>query len=221
MKNIKWKYILTPACAVIIIVGLVIGVNKTKIPHIIIRKANITEDLKEEKENLQVQLNINKIDSMALAKLDADIKVLDNVKLDFEFLDNIKVPSDLNNINRCALYIKGPNSKEYTILNNYEFVYRSEQQDRDIVIAFSTEHKPLRDYYIDDVNSKSKIGNVELEISQYKEMYIVTFNYKNINFDIETNNIKREELIEFLKSIIIGLQNYNVKLEEKDVGEYN
>ena len=73
---------------------------------------------------------------------------------------------------------------------------------RNITIAFSEIDKPLRDYYIDNQELKSKIGDVELEISQYKNMYIVTFSYNNLNFDIETNGITEDELVELLVSII-------------------
>ena len=48
----------------------------------------------------------------------------------------------------------------------------------------------------------SKIGDVNVIISKYEKMYVATFKYKEINFDIETNGITEEELVNLLESII-------------------
>ena len=91
----------------------------------------------------------------------------------------------------------------YDVLHDYVFDYHTEDNiTRNITIAFSEIDEPLRDYYIDNHELKSKIGDVEMEISQYENMYIVTFSYNNLNFDIEANGITEDELVELLVSII-------------------
>ena len=85
-----------------------------------------------------------------------------------------------------------------------------------IIIAFSEIEKPLRDYYIDVGDKVSKIGDIEFIISQYKDMYIVTFNFKDIYFDIETTGITENELLELLQSILTE-NNKNLTVEDKDI----
>lgn len=60
----------------------------------------------------------------------------------------------------------------------------------------------LRDYYIGGTKNISKIGDVELIISQWKDIYIVSFKHKDIFFDIETTGITENQLIDLLVSII-------------------
>ena len=80
-----------------------------------------------------------------------------------------------------------------------------------IIIAFSEIEEPIRDYYIDGGNKISKIGDVELKITQSEsqEMYIVTFEYKDIYFDIETTGITEDQLVDLLKSLINNITNIN------------
>lgn len=85
-----------------------------------------------------------------------------------------------------------------------------------VIIAFSEIEKPLRDYYIDVGDKVSKIGEIELVISQYKDMYIVTFNFKDIYFDIETTGITEDELLEILQSILTE-NNKNLIVGDKDI----
>ena len=59
-----------------------------------------------------------------------------------------------------------------------------------------------RDYFIQEGEKISKIGDVELKISQWEEMYIVTFEHNDIYFDIETTGITENQLVDLLESII-------------------
>ena len=47
-------------------------------------------------------------------------------------------------------------------------------------------------------------------------MYIVTFNFKDIYFDIETTGITENELLELLQSILTE-NNKNLTVEDKDI----
>ncbi len=47
-------------------------------------------------------------------------------------------------------------------------------------------------------------------------MYIVTFNFKDIYFDIETTGITENELLELLQSICTE-NNKNLTVEDKDI----
>ncbi len=48
----------------------------------------------------------------------------------------------------------------------------------------------------------SKINNTNVKIMINGNNYIVIFSYNNINYDIETNGISKEEFINLLNSII-------------------
>ena len=81
-------------------------------------------------------------------------------------------------------------------MHDYIFNYRKDDFNN-IKIAFSKLESPIRNYYVVERDKISQIGNAELKISQWEEMYIVTFEYKDIYFDIETTGITEEQLVSF------------------------
>ena len=86
-------------------------------------------------------------------------------------------------------------------MHDYVFNY-SKDYENSIKVAFSEVKEPIRDYFLDNSKKTSKIGDVDVIISQYEKMYVATFRCKDIYFDIETNGITEEEMINLLESII-------------------
>lgn len=201
MKNKSniWKWSFVPICLVVAISGiLLINDNKELNPNIF--KPNI-----ETKENFSIYVNdVSKI-SQGVLRLDADIKItnIENISY-FKEIDDIKMPSDFDNQEAHEIYVKSNReSNEYNILQSYVINYSNTKNDRYISVSFSKENKPIRDYYFSEEGSKrSRINNIELKIFKYNELYFTEFNYKDINFDIETINITEQELTDLLLSII-------------------
>ena len=177
-RNMKYlKYSLIPICLLLIISLFLITNNN---------KPDIFDDTKE--------IYINEIDNMNLTSLDSDIRVENNYMVEiYDELLNIVIPTDLNKTNGLAIFLSD------NTLNNYVIEYFNDE--RRITIAYSKTNTPIRDYFIDDGKS-SIINNTNLVISKYNTMYIVTFKYNDIYFDIETSNIKENELITLLESIV-------------------
>lgn len=198
-RNNMWKWSFVPICLVTIISGiLLVNNNKELKPYIY--KPNI-----ETKDNVSLYINdVSKMTQGAL-KFDANVKItnIENIQY-FKEIGNIKVPSDFDNQEAQEIYVKPDReSKEYSVLQSYVFNYSNTKKDRYIRVAFSKENKPIRDYYFSEEGSKiSKVNNIDLKIFKYNELYFVEFNYKNINFDIETTNITEQELIDLLLSIL-------------------
>lgn len=220
MSNLKLKYVLAPVCMVLIAVVGYVGFLNTNNN---LNNNPITDFRGGKEESLATTININKIDNMIMADLDAQEKLLNGVNIPYiGYMIGLEIPSDFDNKeNYKAIYVRSDrNVEKYDILNNYEFTYRNTSNNRKIIIAFSEKYVPLRDYEILDADKISKIGDVELIISQYKNMYIVKFTHKGINFDIETNDITESELISLLESIINRVDNplKPDELEDKDVG---
>ena len=120
----------------------------------------------------------------------------------FKFIESANIPEGYKLESSYNIYVRDDiNAEEYKVLHDYVFNYRENSENR-IIIAFSEIEKPLRDYYIDEGEKVSKIGETELVISQWEQMYIVTFEYKGIYFDIETTGITENELVDLLESII-------------------
>lgn len=115
-----------------------------------------------------------------------------------------KIPDKFTQTNFYTVKIPGYKdanlSDEYK-KHDYVFEYKTENNG-EIRIALCKEEEPLRDYFFEFKGKKSKIGNTELEISQYNNNYMVTFEFNNINYDIETENITENELLELLQSIL-------------------
>ena len=178
-RNMKYlKYSLIPICLLLVISLYLITNNNNK--------PDIFDDTKE--------IYINELDNMNLTSLDSDIRVENNYMVEtYDELLNIVIPDDLNKMNGSAIFLSDDT------LNNYVIEYFNDV--RRITIAYSKTNSPIRDYFIDDGKS-SIINNTNLVISKYNTMYIVTFKYNDIYFDIETSNIKENELIALLESII-------------------
>ena len=177
-RNMKYlKYSLIPICLLLVISLFLITNNN---------KPDIFDDTKE--------IYINEIDNMNLTTLDSDIRVENNYMVEiYDELLNIVIPTDLNKMNGSAIFLSD------NTLNNYVIEYFNDE--RRITIAYSKTNTPIRDYFIDD-GKPSIINNTNLVISKYNTIYIVTFKYNDIYFDIETSNIKEDELITLLESII-------------------
>ena len=221
-KSRKIIYGITSSAAVFILgVGIIIGTNtfnNSQIQDNHYEIADLQGDKQNKNESQEIKLNINKINEMSATSLDADIKTKEIEKLPekFEFIKNIKMPEEYKIERSYNIYTRNDiNKSEYDVLHDYVFNYRKDSMN-EIIIAFSEIEMPLRDYYIDVGDKVSKIGNIELIISQYKDMFIVTFNFKDMYFDIETTGITENELLELLQSIFTE-NNKNLTVEDKDV----
>ena len=200
-KNKKVIYVLSSICAVFILgIGIFVGVNKNLLP-------SNTVDIGQtdgKGESVKVELNINKVKDMSMTSLDADVKTieLENLPKEFAFVENLLVPNEYEFENGYTVYTThNIDTAEYNVLHDYLLNYRKDDLN-EIKIAFSKVESPIRDYFIGDGEKISKIGNVELKVSQWEKMYIVTFEYDDIYFDIETTGITENELVNLLKSII-------------------
>lgn len=209
IKNRKKLYTILSSCAVIFICSMiVIHSNILKLE----KDGDEIGSIQEIKEE-NIKIHINKIKKQGAMKLDADIQTRNledscmKAPYDIPF-DKFKIPKDINGVDLSAVYIKENDSKEYNVLNNYiNYYHDSDGNDRNITIAFSNSHKPLRDYYFGEDNGKtSTIADVEMTIYQYEKLYMTAFTCNDINFDIETENITEKELVTLLKSIVISLQ---------------
>lgn len=220
-KSRKIIYGITSSAAVFILgIGIIIGTNtfNNKIQDNHYEIADLQGDKQNKNESLEIKLNINRIKKILATSLDADIKTIEIEKLPekYEFIKNIKIPEEYKIENSYNIYTRNDiNKNEYNVLHDYVLNYRKDSMNK-ITIAFSEIEKPLRDYYIEDGDKVSKIGDIELIISQYKDMYIATFNFKDIFFDVETVGITESELIELLQSIL-NESNEKLTVEEKDL----
>lgn len=206
-KNKKVIYAISSACAVVILViGVFIGTGNLNDNLL---QNNLIGIGKTENNNnegtLNVELNINKLKDIGMTRLDVDIKTIEIESLPekYKFIENVKIPEEYRLEDSYNIFVReDKNIEEYNVLHDYVFCYEKDDLN-DIRISFSEKEEPVRDYYINNEKEKiSKIGNVELIISKWREMYIVTFQHKNLYFDIETTGITENQLIDLLKSII-------------------
>ena len=210
-KNNIWKYSLVPICLVVII-GIVLITNNNSSLKSSPPQNSESQVILEESN---IILNINKVDNVRAYKSDLDIKMIQDGNYYmipyFEELANLSLPSDFDNSQYFKIFGQSCYSAEkedcynapYDKLINYQFFYENTKNDRDIVISFSKDNKPARDYHFSEEGSKkSSINGIDLTIYQYEEIYFTEFVYKNIYFDIETTNITEQELSNLLISII-------------------
>lgn len=146
--------------------------------------------------------SINELDSVASHTFDAISKNVDekNLKYEFSFYEKLVNSNLLEDYKVEGIYIKDSNQK-YNKLNNY--VISSNKEDKSIMIAFSKDNEPLRDYFFDDKGDKyTTINGENIKIYSYKNSYIAVFSYNGVNFDIETSNADINDFKSILELII-------------------
>lgn len=198
-KNNMWKWSLVPICLVVVISGFLVFNSRNDNKTILENKPYIDEVN-------DVTLNINEITNNVVGtpKIDAEVKIVRDNDADFPIpYGIINIPKDLDKTYKYILYGReNKDSKDYNKLINYEIGY-SDDLDRSIQIAFSKDHKPVRDYHFSDEGSKSTtINGVELKIYKFENIYFTEFEFNGYNFDIETTKITEQELSSLLTSIL-------------------
>ena len=209
-KNRKIMYGVLASCAMF---AIGVGIITTQVPfnengETLLQAKVEKENLSKEKETLKTKININKLDEKTLVDytIDAQTRKVDakECMVDLRFAIEAKLPDDFEeNSSVVGIYVKGENPKKYDVLQNYAFRYKNKSETRSITLGLGfKDRKPIRDYYFADVKKISKIGDVELKITQYEDSYLAIFSYKDMNYDIETKGITQDELVEFLTSLI-------------------
>lgn len=194
-KNRKTIYFVTSVCAVFVLgIGILGGMAKNS-PQ---KNYQLGEA-----NNQKLVLKINHVNGIVAATLDAQQEIIDTeLPSKFDFIKNIKVPAEYKETTKYTLSTRSDmDSTEYDILHDYVFTYTKNATDS-IRIAVSEIETPLRDYFMEEKDQVSKIGDTELVVGQYNNMYMATFKYNNMYFDIETEGLTESELISLLSSII-------------------
>lgn len=212
-RNRKIMYIVLSSCAMFVLcAGILISKTPLKQSNDGTKQAKV-EDLSKTDKALKTEIYINEKNATeGILNIDAQFKKIDakEANVDLRFAIEAKLPNDFeNNYSVTGVYVKGKNSKEYDELQNYEFYYSNKSKTRSIVLGVGfKDKKPSRDYLFLNVEKKSKIGDVELEITKYEDSYLVIFSHKDVNYDIETKGITQTELVEFLTSLISNSKSY-------------
>ena len=213
-KNKKLVYAISSVCAVFVLgVGIFLGTNQLN--NDLFQEGTL--EIGKAKESLDIELNINILNDIAMTSLDVDTKTIELEQLpkEFMFIENLLIPEEYEFENSYTVYTRENREiAEYNKLHDYILNYKKDDLNN-IKIAFSKLESPIRDYFIQGGDKISKIGDVELKISQWEEMYIVTFEYKEIYFDIETTGITKEQLVNLLESLINNITNIDKVTEEK------
>lgn len=151
---------------------------------------------------------INPLEEIDALRIDAKYESVDAKNWDISFVSKLTIPKDLTTISYFEVYTKPTtesgetlDSNSYSVLQNYTIIY-SNDNGRELSMAFSKDFVPLRDYNFKGDTKTSTIGETSLIINQYEDSYMAQFKYDNMNFDIEAHGISEEEFITVLTSIL-------------------
>ncbi|MBQ6285036.1 MAG: hypothetical protein IJK67_01820 [Bacilli bacterium] len=118
----------------------------------------------------------------------------------YNFIDSIttfKSLTDLKNMKIYELYIKDDNNL-YTILHENNIIFTFDD-DRLLKIAFSKEYIPFNDYFS---GGDFKIINInDIIMKEEDNIFRTAFKYMGYNVFIQSENISKEELINFIRVI--------------------
>ena len=191
------KYLKYGIVLVVIVLGVLIGV--------VIYQNN------DEKHHIYQENNIviNELTRYEEISKDLDIKRVDHL-CDCIWSEHVgyNLPDDLKINNDYGIYVKN-SSGEYNVLHDigYEFIG---DNNRKVNVVFSKIEKPFRDYLIMSDNGISKVSGNEVIIHQYKNMYLVEFEYENVFYDIETEYLNEKELLTLIEGIFDDREDYIV-----------
>lgn len=225
MRNVKLKYVLTPAIAFsIVLTGIVMINNYDNKTGLEIAKDNETietpmnnesnEDNKFEDNQIQIAKEDNITFSNNNMRSSVAIKaksVKINVISDFEFLENLSIPKEYELKEQLSLY-KGENTNdtEYKKLWQYELHYLASNSndseiEKNINIVFTKE-----DYIL--ACNTLKTENLPISTINGKDIYLFKsnndlgkqafFEYKGYKFFIESTKLTENEFVDLIKSII-------------------
>ena len=156
-KNRKVVYGILASCAMF---ALCVGIVATKVPvgqndDTLLQAKVEKEDLIQEKEKLETEIYINKVEMQKDFAIDAEVRKIDAQEgiVDLRFAIEAKLPEDFEENNSVVgIFVKGENSKKYDVLQNYEFYYKNKAETRTITLGVGfKDKKPIRDYYFLDV----------------------------------------------------------------------
>lgn len=194
MKKRNFKYILAPACLILI---TICGI-------LLISQNNILRPIKNITKN---QIYINKIKdintSLDIAGKGEDITISEVYQF-YSKIKDIIIPNDLKNIRNIKKYSKSDITGDYTILDGYNIIYADGEENlKSIEIFMSDTLKEKRRCLslVDNSYKISYINETKITIISFGNYFIAQFEHKNIYFDIETRNINESELINLLNSI--------------------
>lgn len=195
-RNIYFKKTLISITSILLIFTL-IYINTDK-------KTNTLEDISNNK-NFNTYTSSGQNENSTLSK-ELTIEKIEikenNLPKKYNYIKEITIPTDLKEKEYKEIYLKETKNKKNSILNNYEIKYQDISKERKIILSFSDKYIPLRTYYFFDNEKKYNINKEKINVYNIEYKYLTTFEYNNINFDIETNNITEEELLNLIKSII-------------------
>ena len=202
-KSNVWKKKLVPVCSLMILLGLILINIKDE-------SFKSTDEIKTTNSDYNIYINDNYNTIISFSSNDVyDIDYSKKVDIDYDklmessnysFLIDLEIPDDLNDKQYKEVYVKENENNGYNLLKNYEFLYQHD--NRKIMISFSDKYEVLKNESYEDDIKISKIDDTEVIIYQDGKLYIATFIYNDMSFTIKTNNIKKEELINLLISII-------------------
>ena len=204
-KYSMYKKILVPVCSLVLIFVL-ISINVNEKGDSFNSNIDMNKDF-----DLYINNNSNKnsvtstfssdyvYDNDDYKKVDIDYEKLIRLS-DYNFLVDLNIPNDLDNRQYSEVYVKENKNSGYNILQNYELAYK-DNNDRNVIILVSKEYGINNESNKDNIKI-SNINDTKVIVYQDGIMYRVTFIYNNKYFNIVTNNISEEELINILVSII-------------------
>lgn len=224
-NNKKIIYGIASSAAVFILgFGIIIGTNtfnNANVQNPDYKIADLSQYKQNKEETLKIDLQINETHKTGEAEIDGMVETIstDKIPEEMNFMERIVVPQNFKQTEIYKVYIRSnPDIRKYDLLHDYVFFYQKDEE-HSIRVLLSTVGEPLRNYYIGNADKISKIGDIELKISGGEKMYIASFKIKKIYFDIETDGITENDLVELLKSIINESQicnNANINFEDKD-----
>ena len=123
-----------------------------------------------------------------------------DVKAKYPFVVNIKIPGDLNKLEEGITFT----GEEDINIHDYIVVHYSDESSRSIKISFTK--KDVESFTTRNIDAaamkESRIYNIKVIIVAFEDNYYAKLEHKDLIFNIETNKIELNELVNMIKSIL-------------------
>lgn len=177
-KNHNFRYIIIPICFILLIISIYGFKQNNKI---IINNMPTLESLYKDRFDLNNSNFENELNMY-------EVEYIENI----DFYKDISLPFDVDYF------------KIYKILSNNSkyIIYYESNDNKNVSILFSLEDDIK--YKQNTINKKSNINGIYVEILYDFDKYIAIFNYNDMYFNVEGNNISQNDFVDFIKNIIRG-----------------
>ncbi len=162
---------------------------------------------KKNDDSNATKIVVNKVGTMATAKLLANSVEVEKEKLPLElqYIADLGADQGVKISLTSEVYTKTKASnEEFDNLHDYNFLFTdvNEEGTKTALVKVCKDGTPLRDYFFQADEIESKIKGTSVVLFSYRNKYVARFSMDYAKYDVETTDFSEAEMLAFVESLI-------------------